>query len=319
MNYKSIPFSGLMIIIFSLFYIGCNKEDLPPIATFTINTEQGDIEDFFTFDASACTDSKDETSELMVRWDWESNGSWDTQYSTNKITQKKFSNTTTYTITLEVKNTRGLTSTTTRQLLITELTSGILTDARDGQSYKTKKIGDQWWMAENLNYETLTASYCYYDLPSNCNIYGRLYSDPAIVYACPDGWHLPTDEEWKEMERFLGMSESDVNNSGDERDTGSVGDKLKSVSGWELGHNGTNESGFDALPGGFWWSYYTNMNTYLIEGYDGLGFNATFWSSTRGNLPGPNRQWVRRLYPNEVVGREQWLISWRASIRCVKD
>ena len=313
-QYKSTLIPGILIIILSLFFTGCKKENIPPVATFTITPEQGDIERFFVFNASGCTDQKDAGSDLMVRWDWESDDNWDTQYSTNKIFQKKFSHTTTYTITLEVKNTRGISSTTSKQLLITGLTPGTLIDVRDGKTYNTIKIGDQWWMAENLNYETLDISWCYNDEPANCNLYGRLYSHPAIVYACPDGWHLPSDDEWKEMESYLGMSQSDINDTGDDRKSGGVGNKLKSASGWALGQNGSDESGFNAKPGGFWWSYMTMNNTYLIEGYEEIGNCAKFWSGTGGY-----RLWIRSLFLDEAVGRSQWRSSWRASIRCVKD
>jgi uncharacterized protein (TIGR02145 family) len=67
----------------------------------------------------------------------------------------------------------------------------------DIRLYKTVKIGEQVWMAENLNYKT-GASWCYENDDYNCNMYGRLYDWNTASKACPSGWHLPTQREWRE-------------------------------------------------------------------------------------------------------------------------
>ena len=72
---------------------------------------------------------------------------------------------------------------------------GTLKDSRDGQIYKTVKIGSLTWMAENLNYETEN-SYCYKDNEANCSKYGRLYPWSAANSACPTGWRMPSQTEW---------------------------------------------------------------------------------------------------------------------------
>jgi uncharacterized protein (TIGR02145 family) len=174
-------------------------------------------------------------------------------------------------------------------------TSTTVTDV-DGNVYTTVKIGEQWWMAENLRVThyrngeaivnltdndtlegTSTGALCAYDNDTNnVYIYGYLYNGFAIENnrnIAPTGWHVPTDEEWKELEMNLGMSRSEADES-DYRGT-DEGGKLKETgtSYWNSPNAGaTNESRFSALPGGY---------RYNNEGvFGGLNLNTGFWSST---------------------------------------
>ena len=151
---------------------------------------------------------------------------------------------------------------------------GELVDERDGQTYKTVKIGDQWWMAENLNYAdsvTTTSlkgrSWCYDNDPANCTKYGRLYTWAAAIDSvmlatdadnpqvcgyykftctlpykvqgiCDKGWHLPSYGEWMELIVRVGGGAS------------TAGKVFKSQSGWNVDGNGTDAYGFSALPAG---------------------------------------------------------------------
>ena len=137
-----------------------------------------------------------------------------------------------------------------------------LTDTRDGQVYRTVTIGNQIWMAENLNYKT-DSSFCYNDSAEYCAKYGRLYIWDAAMDACPDGWHLPDSTEWNTLFSAVGGKST-------------AGEVLKSTSGW-VGNkgeatNGTDNYGFAALPAGF------------RDERGGLfsreGGTAKFWSST---------------------------------------
>lgn len=204
---------------------------------------------------------------------------------------------------------------------------GTFTDSRDGKVYKTIKIGNQTWLAENLAYlpvvnrstegsATETRYYVYgyqgndvneAKATTNYQTYGALYNYKAAVQACPPGWHLPTDEEWKELETFIGINPDLLDGNGGRGEP--EGDKLKATSGWENNGNGSNESGFTAIPGG-------------IRAYEGT-FNvkgewAEFWSSTSDGTP--NASWNRYLvYENSEVGRWPFDHQYGLSVRCVKD
>ncbi|MDR3000441.1 MAG: fibrobacter succinogenes major paralogous domain-containing protein [Fibromonadaceae bacterium] len=137
-----------------------------------------------------------------------------------------------------------------------------LTDSRDGQKYRTVKIGEQVWMAENLNFKT-NNSICNGNKQENCDKYGRLYNYPEAMEACPSGWHLPNNEEWAALEKAIGSSfeETTVLGITDVRAL-TAGKILKSKSGWNhtkgifsndvvIFGNGTDDYGWTALPGGY--------------------------------------------------------------------
>lgn len=126
-----------------------------------------------------------------------------------------------------------------------------LTDDRDGQTYRTVKIGSQWWMAENLNFDYQVngvsyGSYCYADDPENCQKYGRLYTrgakgDSASLYGtgsrgiCPKGWHVPDSIEFNTLFKYVGEY---------------AGTHLKAKTGWESNGEGEDTYGFRILPAG---------------------------------------------------------------------
>ena len=177
-----------------------------------------------------------------------------------------------------------------------DATAKTLTDLRDGKTYKTVTIGDQTWMAENLNYETEN-SYCYDDDPSNCSKYGRLYTWAAAKTVCPSGWHLPSTTEWKTLFTAVGGSST-------------AGAKLKSQTGWTAYDGITNEDsfGFSALPAGSR-NYYGDFN---LEGY-----SAYFWSSTEDNSL---YAYFMRLYYNyDYANLRYYNNRYGFSVRCLKD
>ena len=179
----------------------------------------------------------------------------------------------------------------------------VFTDPRDGQSYTTIIIGDQVWMSENLNYET-PDSWWYDNNTTNGDIYGRLYTWDAAITACPSGWHLPSDDEWKELEMYLGMSQVEADALGFRGLDQLVGAQMKSTTGWPNNGNGTNSSGFNGLPGGLY--------------YQGFGFNNAgyFWTST----PTGSYAWYRYLADvYDGVNRHNIPKFYAYSVRCLMD
>jgi len=183
-----------------------------------------------------------------------------------------------------------------------------LTDSRDGKIYYTVAIGSQIWMAENLDFE-MPGSWCYENNPDHCSQYGRLYTWEAAQNACPAGWHTPSEEEWKELELFLGMPEKEV--FGYLYRGEGIGAKLKSENGWDsedARNNGNNQSGFSALPGGIRVFHNGSFIRLSKQGY--------WWSSSWDGKYG----WRRSLFADKTgIDRDLATLANAYSIRCVKD
>lgn len=185
-----------------------------------------------------------------------------------------------------------------RFVIIDPIERGLLIDTRDGQEYKTVKIGDQWWMADNFNYDAPTGSNSYFFDSAYDATYGKLYTWQSAFEKAPPGWHLPTDDEWKELEGYLGM----------------LNDKLDQE-GWrgeftgELLKDG-NASGFDVI-----WSGYCNAS---VNKFGHLGYEARFWTSTIATSE--LRYWARLLHINKSgITRNNTNHEFGLSVRYVKD
>jgi len=199
----------------------------------------------------------------------------------------------------------------------------LIIDERDGQEYSTVQIGDQCWMAENLNIGTLIdgtvemtdngaiEKYCYDNSESNCDIYGGLYQwNEMMQYTtiegvqgiCPDGWHLPSDEEWTILSDYLG-GENIAGGKMKTTGTIQIGTGL-----WNSPNTGaTNSSGFSGLPG---------SHRESDGSFGGIGEYCGCWSSTKNPLYAI--AWRRVLYSSYFnVGRDTNVLDLGRSVRCV--
>ena len=199
--------------------------------------------------------------------------------------------------------------------------SGFCVDI-DGNEYATVIIGNQVWMSENLKVtkyrdgtaiptglsnseweNTTSGAYAVYDNnETHADTYGYLYNWYAVDDSrniAPDGWHVPTDDEWTTLTDYLGG-------------TSVAGGKMKETgtSHWNSPNTGaTNESGFTAFPGGYRSSSSGNYNS--------IGSYGFFWSSSEGNS---SNAWRRILYYNNSgVYRHNYNKNYGFSVRCVRD
>jgi len=216
---------------------------------------------------------------------------------------------------------------------------GSLYDDRDKKTYKTVKIGEQEWMAENLNYdvqkyESGYRSWCYDNKDGkdgevdNCQKYGRLYrwsvvidsltlaNDSAITCGCrksgegictipykwkgicPNGWHIPTQNEWGDLVKFAGGSDI-------------AGKKLKSSEGWVSlgGINGTDEFCFAGSPAGYRSGSASYSNDYMY-----------FWTADQYESGSTNAYAMYGFYKSDFLYSCYESTCVKAfPIRCIKD
>jgi len=175
-------------------------------------------------------------------------------------------------------------------------------DNRDGKTYRMVKIGDQTWMAQNLNYEAQN-SYCYDNKPTNCNKYGRLYPIEETIEkgsVCPDGWHLPDTTEWFALFSAVDGKENAATH-------------LNSTSGWTEPGNGDDKFGFSALPGG--------KGAASGSSCEGEKENAWFLSKTQCQTTACKGRYFTAnfVYSLQSAAFSDFPGTTSVSVRCIKD
>jgi uncharacterized protein (TIGR02145 family) len=194
-------------------------------------------------------------------------------------------------------------------------------------SYGTVTIGDQKWMAENLNYKVAgskcygegNSSYSSSEVQSNCGKYGRLYDWATAMGLdascnsttcsgqvstkhrgiCPSGWHIPSDAEWSTLINYV---------ESDKGCRSCAGTHLKAASGWNSGGNGEDAYGFSALPGG-----YGNSDGY----FNYVGDYGRWWSASEDNSYNAYSQLMS--YGLELASWNYRHKNYLYSVRCVRD
>ena len=209
---------------------------------------------------------------------------------------------------------------------------GYYTDPRDGYTYKTIKIGNQIWLAENLRYlPRIGKGYYVYDYQGNdvseakktqnYKDFGVLYNMSAAQEACPVGWHIPSDVEWKELDKYLGLP--DFSEEGMPFDVGFYyyrGDpgSHRVTKPCKI-NNKTEEYGFNASLGGW---------RYEHGGFDRLNIATKWWSNSElfirdayNNTYLDGRYYINRTMCYDEYGIEYRLCSeeFCLSLRCIKD
>ncbi len=191
----------------------------------------------------------------------------------------------------------------TTKYLNPDIEYGEYLDVRDSQVYRTVQIGEQVWMAQNLNYKSDMQSFCFDNDDNNCAKWGRLYTWAQAVKACPEGWKLPDSSEYGSLAIFLKDSTGNKN----------VGKYLKT------GKN--NLFGFSVLLGS---GYFVGGPDYFNEGGETYG-RAYFWTASetdeQNTLEPPDKYAIIRSlkYSNDIFGILPWEKQDGLSVRCLKN
>ena len=210
--------------------------------------------------------------------------------------------------------------------LCADAPAAVLCDKRDGQMYRTVRIGNQVWMAQNLNH-AVENSWCYRNSLENCSNYGRLYQwsaamalDKAYGHSaagdllgerhqgiCPDGWYIPTDKDMEALAHYVVESNKAAGLASED-----VGTSLRKESGWEENDEeilGTNRYGFGAVPAG-----YRDAN----GSFAFLGEEADFWVAEEDPNGTQAPHWNLYYANQNFSGEYRNLKTFAFSVRCIK-
>ncbi len=329
---------GLVILsdVIDIYIIDTIIPPQPPVPVINIIPEAGTTDTIFIFDASLSHDPNDDVGELMFRWDFEGDGEWDTDFSNELVYEHKYSQNGHYYVMLEAMDTDSMSSDTSQSLLVAHSTTpnpceGVVSIPYGGKVYHTVPLGDQCWLRENMDIgimihggkaqadNQIIEKYCYNNDTANCDQFGGLYTwKEAMKHApflggrgiCPVGYHIPTDDEWKEMEGFVD-SQYGVGDAEWDLDSWrgyDAGKRSKAMLGWLSGGNGNNLYGFKVLAAGFWETGFS----FAMEGEE-----SHMWSSTHDS--GLNAIERKLKSDHDEISRAYHWEEAAFSVRCIRD
>lgn len=293
-------------------------ENLPPNPSFEVAIPYGNTSSQFYFNCWSSSDDNIPPSQLFLRWDWNNDGVWDTPFSKEKEYYHQYSEPGRYEFALQAKDNFDKTAITYGEIRVSSYSNptSFFKDQRDHQLYGTVKIGDQWWMAENLRYEVpgktesgLFTTRCLNEDNDWCESVGKLYHVASIVEdhfdnkfidVCPDGWRLPTKTDWEKLFDELGGTDQAKN---------LIFGKSADFNGIFLGYG----SFLIVLERGVWDTIYTFHDT----------FESMYLpSSSLPRDPGNVRSDIFMIHINRFT-EELWTgynsLNYYVPVRCIKE
>jgi len=274
-----------------------NHKNLPPVAIFEASSIGGNPHTRIRFDYWDSRDLETSPSQLLARWDWNGDGVWDTDFSNTIEVYHVFPDPGIYPVQLNIMDAGGLSDIVSKTIYIGNGTNDtdILLDKRGTGGYEyygIVKIGDQWWFARNLQVQDgRFYNQSYYD--QNWSVfpdYGCLYPIVTMRPLCPEGWRIPTKEDWNQL-----FSQFDASTLYEDLLPG-------------------GKSGFNIVLGGM------IKNDVDPISYTGKGFYGHYWSQTKLSAQGGQSHWIvtfdnikQRVLPGYNSSYNLY------SVRCVKD